>query len=268
VLPLENGGPRLSSIEGQRDIARLPTKKQKGLAAAARRAGTKLRRFFGSDIPANSAEAKEAVAHFLTAMAAVSAQAFPGWQRVLNDGLSDCTLNIDDRRALFELHPIDDYFFAAVVALEAAKLRSLYNPMEASELLSEIGEQVDARAGRNDRVVSDLVFLTISRIDLGTGNDRMKTPYDKAVKTILQQIGMDRIDAASDLINDAGFRHLLGEPLALGVPQWWRAFHSQFSIYWNEPEPVYMDNDNVVPAAAQPVASSPRRRGRRRAVAF
>jgi len=78
-------------------------------------------------------------------------------------------LNYDERRTVFELHPIDDYFFAAVVALEAARLRTLYTPREAEELLSEIGEQVDVRAGRRDRVVSDLVFNMIGRIDLGSG---------------------------------------------------------------------------------------------------
>jgi len=82
--------------------------------------------------------------------------ALSGWSATLNDALSEHSLNYDERRTVFELHPIDDYFFAAVVALEAARLRTLYTPREAEELLSEIGEQVDVRAGRRDRVVSDL----------------------------------------------------------------------------------------------------------------
>src|SRR5436189_197685 len=81
---------------------------------------------------------------------------------------------------------------AAVVALETAKLRGLYTPLEAAELLGEIGEQVDARAGRVDRIVSDLVFLMLGRIEMGAGMERMKAPYDKAVKTVLQQMGVTR----------------------------------------------------------------------------
>ena len=249
----------------------LPTKKQKGLAAAAKRATSRLRRMFGADIPDTSVEAKVAVANFLTAMMGVSARLYPGWQKLLNDALTDCTLSFDERRNLFEMHPVDDYFFAAVVALEAVKLRGLYTPLEAAELLGEIGEQVDARAGRVDRVVSDLVFLMIGRIDMGAGMERMKAPYDKAVKTILQQMGVTKIAAARGLLGDVALRHMLGEPLALGVPQWWKAFQAQFRIYWNEPEPVYMDEYEVAPATAAPVLNktgTARRKLPRRAVAF
>jgi len=66
----------------------------------------------------------------------------------------------------------------------------------------------------------------------------MKAPYDKVVKLILQQVGVHRIEATKPLMRDKGFRHLLGEPLALNVPQWWRAFQTKFRITWKEPEPV------------------------------
>jgi hypothetical protein len=244
----------------------LPKKKQKGLAAAAKRATGRLRRMFGQDVADNSVEAKDAVANFLTAMLGVTARIYPGWQRLLNDALADCALNFDERRNLFEMHPVDDYFFAAVVALETAKLRGLYTPEESAELLGEIGAQVDARAGRMDRIVSDLVFLMLGRIDLGAGMERMKAPYDKAVKTVLQQMGVTKIPAARGLLGDVGLRHMLGEPLALGVPQWWKAFQAQFRIYWNEPEPVYMAEDEVAPVTEAPAPA--RRKLRRRAVAF
>jgi hypothetical protein len=53
--------------------------------------------------------------------------------------------------------------------------------------------------------------------------------------------------------------------LALSVPQWWRAFQAKFRIYWQDPEPVYLNDDE----AGAPVATpAPRRRPRRRAVAF
>jgi hypothetical protein len=225
-----------------------------------------MRRLVGASPLCETAEANEAVAYFLDAMTAVAARTYPCWHRTLNEALADCSLGFDDRRSLFEIHPVDDYYFAAVVALEAAKLRTLYTPQEASELLSEIGLQVDARSGRHDRVVSDLVFHMIGRIDLGAGRDRMKAPYDKVVKVVLQHMGLQLIEATRPLMKDVGLRHMLGEPLALGVPQWWRAFHTQFRIHWDEPEPVYINDDDLIPDV--PVGLPTRRRPRRRAVAF
>lgn len=245
-----------------------PRGKRKGLRAAANRALAKLRNLLGQGIPENAAEAREAVRHFLNEMTLVAARTYPAWNRLLNDGLAECALGYDERRGLLEVHPIDDYYFAAVVALEAVKLRSLYTPAEAAELLSEIGEQVDVAAGRQDRVVSDLVFALVGRITLGAGVDKMKTPYDMVVKSLLQHLGFNKVEATKNLLRDVGFRHMLGEPLALGVPQWWKAFHAKFSIYWNEPEEVYLDEDDVIPTTATAPAVSPRRRQRRRAAAF
>ncbi|MBX7200591.1 MAG: hypothetical protein K1X51_14580 [Rhodospirillaceae bacterium] len=246
--------------------AGLPTRKKKGLAAAARRVTGRLRRLLGQEEADKSVEAKDAVNHFLNAMLGVSARLYPGWQKLLNDSLAECELTFDERRSLFEMHPIDDYFFAAVVALETAKLRGLYTPPEAAELLGEIGAQVDAKAGRTDRVVSDLVFLMLGRIDLGSGMERMKAPYDKAVKTVLQHIGVGKIASTRKLLGDVALRHMLGEPLALGVPQWWKSFKAQFRIYWNEPEPVYLEDHEIAPATAAPAPL--RRTLRKRAAAF
>ena len=241
---------------------------RKGLRAAANRALGKLRRLFGNEVPENAAEAREAVGHFLSAMSLVAARTYPAWSRILDDGMAECALSYDERRGMLEVHPIDDYYFAAIVALESAKLRNLYTLAEAGELLSEIGEQVDAAARRQDRVVSDLVFALVGRITMGAGVDKMKTPYDMVVKSLLQHLGLNKVESTKSLMRDVGFRHMLGEPLALGVPQWWKAFHAKFSIYWKEPEEVYLDDDDVIPApVAAPVAPT-RRRQRRRAAAF
>ena len=262
----------VSNDNGRGAASGLPTRKKTGFAAAARRATGRLRRMFGHDEADSSVEAKVAVANFLTAMAGVSARLYPAWQRILNDALADCHLDFDERRNLFEMHPVDDYFFAAVVALETAKLRGLYTPLEAAELLGEIGAQVDAKADRRDRLVSDMVFLMLGRIDLGAGMERMKAPYDKAVKTVLQQMGIAKIAATRKLLGDVGLRHMLGEPLALGVPQWWKAFQAQFQIYWNEPEPVYIEDDEAplatVKKSSVDKGAPARRKLRRRAVAF
>lgn len=260
----------VDGINGPTKTAPLGSHQPKGLAAVLRRTFARLRRMFGSDVPENAAEAKEAVSHFLAGMSSVAARTYPAWRKILDDGLSELALNYDERRALLDVHPIDDYYFAGVVALDAARVRGLYSPAEAAEILGEIGEQVDDAAGRQDRVVSDLVFIMLGRIGLGSGVDLMKTPYDMIVKTILQRLGLDKIEATQALMRDKGFRHQLGEPLAVGVPQWWRDFHGKFSIYWEEPEE--MDEEETERALQSLAAASAparvKRRVRRKAASF
>ena len=69
--------------------AGLPTRKKKGLAAAARRVTGRLRRMLGQEEADNAVEAKDAVRHFLTAMLGVSARLYPAWQKLLNDALAE-----------------------------------------------------------------------------------------------------------------------------------------------------------------------------------
>src|SRR4051812_42670464 len=117
------GGPGLSKAANDDDATALGTKPRggrKGLRAFARRSLAKFRNFFGSDIPENAAEAREAVGYFLKEMERVAARTYPAWSKTLDDALKDCSLNYDERRALLDVHPIDDYYFAAVVALEAS----------------------------------------------------------------------------------------------------------------------------------------------------
>lgn len=249
----------------------LGEKKPKGVAAAVRRTVVKLRRMFGSDVPENVAEAREAVGHFLAEMNSVAARTYPAWNRLLLDGLSEHSLSYDESRALLDVHPIDDYYFAGVVAMDAARIRNLYPASEASELLGEIGDQVDAAAGRQDRIVSDLVFRMIGRIDLNAEHDPSKAPYDKVVKTILQQMGVHKNPLTRPLMNDKGFRHLLGEPFAVSVPQWWRSFQTKFGIYWEEPEEMDEEDLDVALQALATSSAAPapsRRRARRRAASF
>src|SRR3954466_10542119 len=101
----------------------LGAKKPKGVVAAMRRTLIKLRRVFGSNIPENMAEAREAVGNFLSEMNSVAARTYPAWQKILNDGLAEYDFSYDDSRALFEIHPVEDYYFAGVVALDTARIR-------------------------------------------------------------------------------------------------------------------------------------------------
>jgi hypothetical protein len=255
-------------------FAPIPTRKKRGLAGLAWRLSLPVRRLLGSEDIDNSVEAHLAVSYFLNEMKAAAARTYPAWSRLLDGAFSECALNFDERRALFEIHPIDDYYFAGVVALECARMRGLYNPLEASEILGEVGEQVDTAATRQDRVVSDLVFYIMGKVELGSGVDRMKAPHDKVVKAILHRIGVDKVESTRVLLRDKALRHQLGEPLAVGVQQWWKAFQSQFRLYWPTPEERAAEAQNgeampAAPASAAPEAPVPMRgRRRRRAMAF
>jgi hypothetical protein len=247
------------------DLHDIPKKQIRGLPEFLIRLAPRIRAIIGAQSATSLVEAKDAVAHFLQAMEAVAARTYPNWSAILNARLSDCTLSFEDQRALIDRHPIDDYYLAGIVALEAARMRHSYTPAEADEILGEIGEQVDGVAGRMDRVVSDLVFDILGQIELGSGVDRMKMPHDKVVKAILQHMGFKKNDFTRELLFDVGFRHSLGEPLALHVPQWWKAFREQFIIHWPEPEPEpgpETTAEDVPPAPTK--KPEPKRRWRKR----
>ena len=111
--------------------------------------------------------------------------------------------------------------------------------------------------------MSDLVFDILGRIELGAGVDRMKTPHDKVVKAILEHMGLKKDDFTRELMTDVGFRHLMGEPLALHVPQWWKAFHGQFTIHWPDPEPQPKSGEDEILSEPQK-KPQPSRRWRKR----
>ena len=69
-----------------------------------------------------------AVARFLKDMKTAAEKTFSSWHKTLVEGLEECALTSDTRFALLKLHPLDDYYFAAAVALEAAKIRQLFRP--------------------------------------------------------------------------------------------------------------------------------------------
>ncbi len=224
---------------------------------------------FGGQQAANVVDVQEAAAHFLQAMEAVAARTYPQWSAILNARLSDCPLSFEDQRAIIDRHPLDDYYFAGIVALEMARMRRLYPPTEADEILGEIGEQMDRVVGRMDRIVSDLAFDILGRIELGTGVDRMKMPHDKVVKAILEHMGFKKNDHTRALLSDIELRHTLGEPLAVHVPQWWKAFQEHFSLRWTEtkPEKSETTNDSPTPASSEKI-TQPKRWRRRRAASL
>lgn len=204
-------------------------------------------------------EPKAAVERFLKDMAAAARKTFPAWQKKLIEGLDDCKLSYDTQYALIDAHPIEDYYFAGVVALEAAKIRRLFAPDEASELLSLIAEQVDAVAERRDRLVSDLLFFMVGRVEQAAHVDQQKMPHDEVVRALLQKMGVDRSEETMHLMRAILYRHELGEPLALGVPQWWQMFRTKYSLA-GKLEDTWVSS----PATTTPAA----RKAPRRAVAL
>lgn len=204
-------------------------------------------------------EPSAAVDRFLKHMAAAARKTFPAWQKKLIEGLDDCKLSYDTQYALIDAHPIEDYYFAGVVALEAAKIRRLFAPDEASELLSLIAEQVDTVAERKDRIVSDLLFFMVGRVEMAAHVDQQKMPHDEVVRALLQKMGVDRSEETMHLMRAILYRHELGEPLALGVPQWWQMFRTKYALAGK------LENSWVSsPATPSPAA----RKAPRRAVAL
>lgn len=211
-------------------------------------------------------EVRTAVANFLKHMAAAARATFPAWQKKLLEGLDDCALSYDTQHALVDAHPIDDYYYAGVVALEAAKVRRLFATEEANELLAAIGEHVDAAAERQDRLVSDLVFFIIGRLEQAAAAAHQSQPHDEVVRALLQRLGVDRSEETMHLMRAVLYRHELGEPLALGVPQWWQVFRSKYALAVR-PEDAPL---SAAPETAARRAAPPRvhRRSPRRATAL
>src|SRR5207244_478818 len=87
------------------NVLRFPSGPEtQGLLKSARKLRSRLRQLLGASGPEDFVEARAAVEHFLDAMAAVAARLYPAWSRILNDAFSDCSLNYDERRSLFEMH--------------------------------------------------------------------------------------------------------------------------------------------------------------------
>ena len=210
--------------------------------------------------------ARKAVEQFLSDMATVAKRTFPRWHATLAEGIEGCPIDAETRRGVLDVHPLDDYYFAGVVALEASKIRQLFDSAEADEILGQIGDQVDAAAGRKDLVVSDLVFFIAGRVETIMSTEKEKMPYDQVVKAILQRIGVDKVEATEHLMTEALYRHSLGEPLARGVPQWWSTYSKKYVLSLKpEVATIKTDAASVVDPAN---VIQLRRRTPRRAVVF
>jgi hypothetical protein len=173
---------------------------------------------------------EDAVARFLQAMSGVANRTFPEWRKRLVTEIEECCRDFEMRRTLLDMHPLDDYYFAGVVALEASRIRRLFHPMDGDELMSSIGSSISAVANRSDRLVPDVMFSIVARIAVSAGVDKFKRDYDQVGRVILERMGVDKAEPTKHLMRDIYYRHNLGEPLALGVPRWWKAFAERFEL--------------------------------------
>lgn len=220
-------------------------------------------------VPPNAVTYDMAVKQFLGNVMGVTSRTYPGWVKIIESGLTDHNA-LDNRQAsLTDYYPIDDFFFAGFVALEAAKIPALYESADVDTLFSVIADQLDVSANRNDRVVSDLFFEIIARLNLLHTEASQKQPYDKVVKVILKRLDFDKTDAGKMLLADKAFRQLLAEPFALYAPQWWEKFKAKFILY----QPVQKadteadDQEAIATLIAKTEAArkEPKRRWRKRA---
>ncbi len=225
-----------------------------------RRAALRMIFPFRHQLPENAVTADEAAKTFLGTMASTAARTSGLWRQHLENALADC-LGVDARKQFFDLYPVEDYYLTGVVALESARIRQVYTPAEANELLAAIGDQLDMAAGRNDRLMSDMLFDLIGRIEAASTGAQQKKPYDLVTKAILRHLELHQNEATRDLMLDKAFRHTLGEPLAVGIQDWWRAFQQKFVLYIPpEPEPEEPEETFFT---APPAPVEPPRRKRR-----
>jgi len=172
---------------------------------------------------------KQAIEKFLVDMRLTAERAFRRWNKVLMEAISDCPLSPQERAALLRPHPIDDYFFAGVVALHAQTVRRLFPSDVAEGLMKELAVQVDGSVGRSDSVVSHIVFMSLSRMRKAREADNARD-HDQVIDTLLERIGVDRRRATQHLMTQLLLRQTLGEPLVMAGPNWWQGFAELYAV--------------------------------------
>lgn len=170
-----------------------------------------------------------AVRKFLVDMRLAADRSYRPWVQALGDGFAKTSLAAADRAALLKPHPLEDYFYAALIGLQAAAVRDSYSPAVAEALLRQVALQADAAAGRSDRLVSNMVFIIFGRIrknaDLGLDVRR----EDVVTDVILERMSIDRMKATTRLMNDPCYRRAISAPLT-SRPIWWTAFRDLYSV--------------------------------------
>lgn len=165
---------------------------------------------------------RQATKQFLHDVVEVVEKTYPIWEKRLSSFIDETQLDIDEKRKLLEIHPARHYFYAAVVGIEAAKIKSLFQPELAEDLLADINDMVDEISGRKDQLVSDLIFDIIQRVKVTDSNETIKA-HDIALNRINDLLHITSMDATKEMAQDVVFRQELAHPLAASVHHWWSA---------------------------------------------
>lgn len=179
----------------------------------------------------------EAVKRFLYDVAETVNKTFPVWEKRLSAFLDEANLDYEDKRLVLEVQPIRHYYFASVVGLEAAKIRTLYSTEVAEDLLADVNEFVDSLGGRTDHMISDLVFDIIQRVKITESDDTIKS-HDVAMDRINELLRLTSMEKTKDMTKDVVFRQEMAQPLAVSMRHWWRGFKSCRQLAHTVPAPA------------------------------
>ena len=168
---------------------------------------------------------RDAAELFLYDVAETVEKSYPIWERRLATFLDDTPLSLEDKRGLLEAHPLRYYFYAAIVAMEAAKIRTLYQDDLAEDILADINENIDAVADRSDRLVSDLVFDIMQRVRISDSDDTKKS-HDIVMKRISELLHIHTLEETQELAKDIVFKQDMAQPIAASMRHWWKGFKS------------------------------------------
>lgn len=172
---------------------------------------------------------KAAIAKFLVDMRLTSERRWRPWNKALTEALVECALPLQARRLILDMHPVEDYFFAGMTALQACRIREMYPFSVAEALMRELALQIDPAVGRDDSAVSNLVFIILGRIRKARANENFRD-HDQAVEVILERIGVGLNSATAAIMDSLPMRHRLAEPLALAAPLWWDSFTGIYAV--------------------------------------
>lgn len=206
-----------------------------------------------------------AIAKFLVDMRILSERAWRPWHKALTGALMECALPLQARRMILDLHPVEDYFFAGMVALQAARIRDLYPFAAAEALMRELALQADAAVGRGDNTVTSLAFIILGRIRKARAAENFRD-HDQVVEAILERMGVGRDSATATIMDSLPVRHKLAEPLALAGPLWWDSFVTIYAVDTPVPKPLprragtaerLAERWRAAARAAQPTTASP-----------
>jgi hypothetical protein len=166
---------------------------------------------------------RTAVGKFLVDMRLYAGRSWRPFSRALSDALAACGLTSAERRVILDLNPLEDFFYAGMVALHAFRLRELFAPQVAETLLRELALQVDSATGREDGAISNLVFLMLGRIRKAR-QEGNHCDHDQVVEKLLERVGLHKDLRTRPIMTNLALRHSLAAPLALASPNWWESF--------------------------------------------